>query len=135
MIGSAKFSGNRFLNFSLLSLQSIPSTIVALCLVRRFNRRPLAFTYGLLSGTFLLISVGLIASGGEGVTLTVATVAHYIGMFCLSGSYILLFVQYMEVYPTALSFSIWLLPETRHRKLPDTMEEIQAWKRKEPVVS
>ncbi|KAL8589123.1 hypothetical protein ACOMHN_017286 [Nucella lapillus] len=178
MIGSAKFSGNRFLNFSLLSLQSIPSTIVALCLVRRFNRRPLAFTYGLLAGTFLLISVGLIASGGGGVTLTVATVAHFIGMFCLSGSYILLFVQYMEVYPTALrvvgagsttilsrtivmaapffqlwaeknpwapglflgllrcltSFFIWLLPETRHRKLPDTMEEIQAWKRKEPVV-
>ncbi|KAL8615971.1 hypothetical protein ACOMHN_034647 [Nucella lapillus] len=29
------------------------------------------------------------------------------------------------------SLSIWLLPETRHRGLPDTLQEIQAWKRKE----
>ncbi|XP_076465335.1 steroid transmembrane transporter SLC22A24-like [Babylonia areolata] len=35
MLGSAKLSGNRFLNFALLNLQDIPSTLVALFLMQR----------------------------------------------------------------------------------------------------
>ncbi|XP_076465339.1 solute carrier family 22 member 7-like [Babylonia areolata] len=175
MLGSAKLSGNRFLNFGLLSLLQIPSTLLALFLMPRFNRRPLAFVYGMIEGSFLLTSVALVAlGGGQGVTLTLATAAQYVGMFAVTGSYTLLFVYYMEVFPTTLravgagttasvikvtdtgvpfllvwaeetpwapgvmvgclcclaSASIWLLPETRHRKLPDTLEEIRAWKTK-----
>ncbi|XP_076465336.1 uncharacterized protein LOC143297051 [Babylonia areolata] len=172
MLGSAKLSGNRFLNFALLNLQEIPSNIVALFLMHRFNRRPLACTYALLACSFLFISVGLSALGGQGLTMTLATAAQYVGMFAVSGSFSLLFVYIMEVFPTTMrsagvgtagivsrvatmgapflllwaeetpwapgvmvgclcclaSASIWLLPETRHRKLPDTIEEIRAWK-------
>ncbi|XP_076465818.1 solute carrier family 22 member 7-like [Babylonia areolata] len=173
MLGSAKLSGNRFLNFGLLALLQIPSTLLALFLMPKFNRRPLACVYGMLTGLSLLISVGLVAlGGGQGLTMTLATVAQYVGMFSVSGSFILLYVYYMEVFPTAMravgagttasvikvtdmaipfllvwaeetpwapgvmvgclcclaSASIWILPETRHRKLPDTIEEIRAWK-------
>ncbi|XP_076465897.1 solute carrier family 22 member 7-like isoform X1 [Babylonia areolata] len=175
MLGSAKLSGNRFLNFGLLSLLQIPSTLLALFLMPRFRRRPLGFLFSLFTGLFLLVSVGLRTLGEEqGVTLTLATVAQYVGMFAVNGSFCVYFVYYMEVFPTtmrsigigtiasiirltdlALPFllvwrketpwapgvmvgclcclaavSIWLLPETRHRKLPDTIEEIQAWRKK-----
>ncbi|XP_076465896.1 steroid transmembrane transporter SLC22A24-like isoform X2 [Babylonia areolata] len=63
MLGSAKLSGNRFLNFGLLNLQNIPSTLVAFVLITRFNRRPLACAYGILAGCFLIVSVGLVALG------------------------------------------------------------------------
>ncbi|XP_076465900.1 organic anion transporter 3-like [Babylonia areolata] len=179
ILGSAKLSGNRFLNFGLLSLQEIPATFVALFFMRRFNRRPLACIYGLLGGSFTLISVGLATlGGGQGVTMTLATVAQYVSMFAVSGSFCLLFVFYMEVFPTTMrtvgtgaggmtnnisnmgapflllwaeetpwapgvmvgclcclaGASIWLLPETRHRKLPDTIEEMQAWTKEVSVV-
>ncbi|XP_076465366.1 uncharacterized protein LOC143297079 [Babylonia areolata] len=179
MLQSARLSGNRFLNFALLNIQDIPSTLLALFFLQRFNRRPLACIYGLLSGSCLLISVGLATlGGGQGVTLTLATAAQYVGLFAVTGSYILLFVYYLEVFPTTIravgtgtagmaaytanmgapflllwaeetpwapgvmvgclccltGVSIWLLPETRHRKLPDTIEEIQAWKNEVPDV-
>ncbi|XP_076465340.1 organic anion transporter 3-like [Babylonia areolata] len=182
MLGSAKLSGNRFLNFGLLAALEVPANLTALFLMPRFNRRPLAFMYGMVAGCSLIISVALIAlGGGQGVTLILGTVAQYVGMFALLGSYCLLFTYDMEVFPTSMraigigvlagvirmtdmaapfllvwaeetpwapgvmvgclcilaSVSIWLLPETRHRKLPDTIEEIRAWKshnRKEPDV-
>ncbi|KAL8615972.1 hypothetical protein ACOMHN_034648 [Nucella lapillus] len=179
MLGSARLSGSRFLNFALLNLQDIPAVLLALFLERRFNRRPLGFFYGTVAGCLLLVSVALVSlGGGEKVTMTLGTVAQYIGKFSLTGSYILLFVYYMEVFPTATraigagttgmlsklsnmaapflplwaedtpwapgvllgclcclaSLSIWLLPETRHRRLPDTVEEIEDWgKKKQPT--
>ncbi|KAL8615973.1 hypothetical protein ACOMHN_034649 [Nucella lapillus] len=172
MLGSARLFGNRLLNFALLNLQEIPAVLLALFLERRFNRRPLAFFYGMGAAVFLLVSVGLVALGGEaGATLSLATAAQYVGMFSLTGTYFMLFIYIMEVFPTTMravgtgtvgaldkifgmaspflvlwaedtpwapgvlvgclcclaSLSIWLLPETRHRGLPDTLQEIQAW--------
>ncbi|KAL8615969.1 hypothetical protein ACOMHN_034645 [Nucella lapillus] len=103
LLGSATLSGDRFLNFALLNLQDIPSVLLALFLVHRFNRRPLAFLYGKVAGISLLISVALVSlGGGEKVTTILGTVAQYIGKFSLTGSYILLFVYFMEVFPTAM---------------------------------
>ncbi|XP_076465333.1 steroid transmembrane transporter SLC22A24-like [Babylonia areolata] len=77
MLQSARLSGNRFLNFALLSIQDITSTLLTLFLMQRYG-------------------------GGQGVTLTLATAAQYVGMFAVTGSYTLLFVYYMEVFPTTL---------------------------------
>ncbi|KAL8565215.1 hypothetical protein ACOMHN_001113 [Nucella lapillus] len=84
ILGSAQLSGNRFLNFSLLTLMDIPSTFVALFLMPRFNRRPLAFSYGILAGSLLLASVGLATLGREDTLGT----WRFPGMYDLPGQFL-----------------------------------------------
>ncbi|KAL8570824.1 hypothetical protein ACOMHN_006973 [Nucella lapillus] len=103
MLGSASLSGNRFLNFGALAALQIPTTFLMFFLLPRFNRRKLGFVFGLSEGLFLLLSVALMALGGDDETiLTLATVAQYAGMVCLNASFTIYFVYYMEVYPTSL---------------------------------
>ncbi|KAL8565216.1 hypothetical protein ACOMHN_001114 [Nucella lapillus] len=128
ILGSAQLSGNRFLNFSLLTIMDIPSTFVTLFLLPRWRRGndPDSGHSGPIPGHVLPDGVlhpslylphGAVPYFPQGEKTPWAPGLFLGCMTCLA------------------SFTIWLLPETRQRKLPDTIEEIQAWRQKDLHVS
>ena len=51
------------------------------------------------------ISLPIVTSAGHGVYLTLATVAQYVSKFTVIGSFCVLFVYFMEVFPTTLRWT------------------------------
>ncbi|KAF0294957.1 Solute carrier family 22 member 21 [Amphibalanus amphitrite] len=168
MLSFSDMSGSLFVNFFLLSVVELPSNLLALYVCGRFGRRPTQLVFFVLSAAamFGIIPLKFVPGSGDAVTFLLM-----LGKFCTSLTFVVLYMQTAELYPTCVrslgtgasslvgigagavspyilqlaarhptypyavfgafgilgALSVSLLPETRGRPLPETMEDAEAY--------
>lgn len=90
---------NIYLNLFLNAVAEMPAYLLTAILLDRFGRKPLAIGTLWFSGFFCLFGCLV---GGDGVWKVVRMVCGVLGIFGMAGTYNLLFIYTVELFPTVV---------------------------------
>lgn len=90
---------NLYLNVLLNAAAEIPAYLLTAILIDRFGRKPLGVGTQWLSGIFCIVGSLL---GSQGIWKAVRMACGVLGIFGMAGTYNLLFVYAMELFPTVV---------------------------------
>lgn len=100
---SASLAGNRYLNFFLNALAEFPSQVLALKLLISIGRKKTCIIFQSIAGGSLIIAVILRMSFSDNHYIVMAaTFFSLIGMFGISGSFLVIWLYTPELFPTGL---------------------------------
>ncbi|GAB1606797.1 hypothetical protein Ahia01_000962300 [Argonauta hians] len=100
---SESLAGNRFLNFFLYALAEFPSQVLALKLLIRIGRKKTCILFQSIAGGSLIVAVIFrMSSSEDSYSVMAATVFSLIGMFGISGSFLVNWLYIPELFPTGL---------------------------------
>jgi OCT family organic cation transporter-like MFS transporter 4/5 len=92
------FHGNQFVNFFILAIIELPSYLIAwYCMETRLGRRWSNAMFSVLCGISLCIPVILPHS-----YTTLTNLVTLVGKFCVSASFMIIYQQASEIYPTPI---------------------------------
>ncbi|XP_029635476.1 uncharacterized protein LOC115210859 isoform X2 [Octopus sinensis] len=100
---SETLAGNRYLNFFLYALAEFPSQVLALKLLIRIGRKKTCILFQSIAGGSLIVAVILrMSSSEDSYAVMAATIFSLIGMFGISGSFLVNWLYIPELFPTGL---------------------------------
>nr|XP_043620125.1 organic cation/carnitine transporter 4-like [Erigeron canadensis] len=88
-----------YLNVLLNAIAEMPAYLLTAILIDRFGRKPLGVGTQWFSGVFCIVGSLL---GSQGIWKTVRMVCGVLGIFGMAGTYNLLFIYAMELFPTVV---------------------------------
>lgn len=90
---------NLYLNVFLNAAAEMPAFLITAVLLDRFGRKPLSIGTQWFSGAFCIVGALL---NGYGIWKTVRMVCGILGIFGMAGTYNLLFIYTIELFPTVV---------------------------------
>ncbi|XP_033099017.1 organic cation transporter 1-like [Anneissia japonica] len=100
---SSKIAGNRFINFLVITVAEFPASLLAIYILPRYGRRPQLLLFQCLAALACIIVAFVPKETAGGVSLYfLITTLSFIGKFCISLTFTIIWLFASEIYPTII---------------------------------